>query len=105
MHITPGEAISLYFEVYGLHADNGPARFNVAYEVARRRDGGILRRARETITDGRLITNTVGTRASEYLYLATNDWASADEVEVTVHVLDRRTGGTVSRSIVFEVSR
>lgn len=102
--VVPGEGLTLYFEVYGLRDDDGTARFDVVYETVRRREGGLLRRSREVVTDGRLVTHTVGDRASEYLYLSAADWAGADEVEVTVRVVDRRgRGAEVARSVMFEV--
>ena len=102
---VPGQPISLRFEAYGLDAARGPAQFVVEYELVLRRFGNLLRRTRETAREGELTSFTQGSRTEQFLLLQTEDWAEANEVDVTLRVRDLKTNEEVERRVAFDVLR
>ncbi|WP_397546537.1 GWxTD domain-containing protein [Rhodothermus marinus] len=104
--LSPDVPLALYFEVY--HLTFGPddrTRYEVAYEVRRREDGGLLRRDREVQTRSSTVYEGTSRTAREYVVLDLRAWERAKDLEVVVRVRDLVSGQEVSRSIRFEVVR
>ena len=104
--LSPDVPLALYFEVY--HLSFGPddrTRYEVAYEVRRREDGGLLRRDREVQTRSSTVYEGTSRTAREYVVLDLRAWERAKALEVVVRVRDLVSGQEVSRSIRFEVVR
>jgi len=106
MRLSPEVPLALYFEVYHLSfgADDR-TRYEVAYEVRRREDGGLLRRDREVQTRSSTVYEGTSRTAREYIVLDLREWERSEELEVVVRVRDLVSGQEVSRSIRFEVVR
>ncbi|WP_397546533.1 GWxTD domain-containing protein [Rhodothermus marinus] len=104
--LSPDVPLALYFEVYHLtFGSDDRTRYEVAYEVRRREDGGLLRRDREVQTRSSTVYEGTSRTAREYIVLDLRAWERAKELEVVVRVRDLVSGQEVSRSIRFEVVR
>jgi GWxTD domain-containing protein len=103
--VQPATPLALYFEAYGLtYGPRDEVDFRVDYEIRLLRREGLLRRLREATTAGNLISTIVGRRTEQFLILDTALWAGAEQADITITVLDRTSGRTVSRSITFDVA-
>jgi len=102
--LTPEIGLALYFEVYHLtFGSDDQTHYSLAYEVARRKKGGLLRRDRTTLTSAQ--TRYTGQRrtAHETILLDWGEVKGARELEVIVRVTDETTGQMVERSLSFDV--
>lgn len=97
--------LALYFEIYHLtFGTNDRTRYEVAYEVRRQEEGGLLRRDREVQTTSRTVYEGTSRTAREYIVLDLQKWKRVRAVEVVVRVRDLVSGQEVARTIRFEIT-
>lgn len=102
--ISPDQHIGLYFEVYHLNYDaDDRTRYTVAYELARKTDGGLFRKDKQdrTATGTEYTGNSRTTE--EYILLDLAEWQGNGTLDVTVRITDEVTGQQVERLLSFDL--
>lgn len=104
VQLSPEVPLALYFEVYHLRLGAGErTRYEVAYEVRRRAEGGLLRRGELVQIGSRTVYEGTSRKAREYIVLDLQTWKDMRSVEVVVRVRDLHSGQEVWRAINFEL--
>lgn len=97
--------LALYFEAYHLtFGSDDRTHYTVAYEIARRETGGLLRflkRDREERTAASAAYQGTARTARDVVVIDLEEWGEGDTLVVTVRVTDAVTGQTVERHLEF----
>ena len=107
--IWPELPLGLYFEIYHLaYGDDDQTHYTIAYEIARSKQGGLLRflgRGDEERTSVQNPYTGQSRTAREYIVLDMSEWEGEGALEVRVQVTDDVTGRQMERRLVFDLMK
>ena len=107
--IWPDLPLGLYFEIYHLaYGDDDQTHYTIAYEIARSKQGGLLRflgRGDEERTSVQNPYTGQSRTAREYIVLDMSEWEGEGALEVRVQVTDDVTGRQMERRLVFDLMK